>query len=180
MVNNSPLSPANEVHDLHLVARVDQGLAVAIALDDPQVVLHRNAAWIDAELCEQRADGDRAGELVRVAVQADRQSLPRYFTGGLRPAGPPYSLTRSPLRRLADDSELRRTRGAAARRYWMREHSPEAMLSDYLRLMEAARSRPAPRPPLPPHLVDGGMRQLETLIEPFGLSSPFVTRSERA
>jgi glycosyltransferase involved in cell wall biosynthesis len=76
------------------------------------------------------------------------------------------------MRRLAGDADLRRTIGDAGRRYWMREHSPEAMLSDYLRLMEAARSRPAPRPPLPPHLVDGGMRQLESLLAPLGVPSP--------
>jgi glycosyltransferase involved in cell wall biosynthesis len=84
------------------------------------------------------------------------------------------------MRRLAGDAELRRTLGDAGRRYWIREHSPQAMLSDYLRVMDAARSMAAPRPALPAHLVDGGMRQLETLIESFGFSSPLATRSERA
>ena len=79
------------------------------------------------------------------------------------------------MRRLAGDADLRQRLGAAARRYWIQEHSPEAMLSDYLRLMENARSTPAPRPVLPPHLVDGGLRRLERLVEPFGISSPLAS-----
>jgi glycosyltransferase involved in cell wall biosynthesis len=76
------------------------------------------------------------------------------------------------MRRLAKDRALRLALGAAARRHWIREHSPEAMLGDYERLMEAARSMPAPEATLPPHLVDDGMRRLSSLIEPFGIASP--------
>jgi hypothetical protein len=48
------------------------------------------------------------------------------------------------------------------------------MVSDYERLMELARSMPAPGETLPPHLVDDGTRRLSSLIEPFGISSPLV------
>jgi glycosyltransferase involved in cell wall biosynthesis len=78
------------------------------------------------------------------------------------------------MRRLAADRPLRLALGAAARRYWIREHSPEAMVSDYERLMELARSMPAPGETLPPHLVDDGTRRLSSLVEPFGISSPLV------
>jgi glycosyltransferase involved in cell wall biosynthesis len=76
------------------------------------------------------------------------------------------------MRRVAQDAGLRQTIGAAARRYWLREHSPEVMLSDYERSMEIARAACAPARRVPPHLVDDGTRLLERLIAPFGLPAP--------
>ena len=76
------------------------------------------------------------------------------------------------MRRLAEDAELRQTLGTSALRYWLREHSPGAMLDDYVRVMDAARARPAPRPALPVHLLDDGTRELNALLAPFGLPSP--------
>lgn len=77
------------------------------------------------------------------------------------------------MRRLAEDAELRQTLGSAAQSYWKREHSPEAMLADYLRLMAAAGAMPAPpRGSLPEHLVDDGTRLLQQLVAPFGIAAP--------
>ena len=76
------------------------------------------------------------------------------------------------MKRLVEDADLRQKLGAAAQAYWLREHSPEAMQEDYLRLMSAARSMPAPMGSLPPHLVDDGTRLLQTLIAPFGIAAP--------
>ena len=76
------------------------------------------------------------------------------------------------MRRLAGDTDLRRTLGEAARKHWIRDHAPEAMAADYERLMAAAHARPAPAVMLPPHLADRGMRRLDALLEPFGLPSP--------
>jgi hypothetical protein len=58
------------------------------------------------------------------------------------------------MRRLAGDAALRATLGAAARRYWQREHSLEKAAADYRRVMALAGARPVPRPALPPHLLD--------------------------
>ena len=76
------------------------------------------------------------------------------------------------MRRLAQDRALRQSLGDAARRHWLREHSPEAMLSDYERLIAETAARPTPSPSLPPHLIDGGGRLLESLLAPFGLPAP--------
>jgi glycosyltransferase involved in cell wall biosynthesis len=76
------------------------------------------------------------------------------------------------MKRLGQDAELRRTLGIAAQSYWRREHSPDAMLTDYLRVMSAARSLAAPSTPLPGHLVDDGTRLLERLLAPFGVAAP--------
>jgi glycosyltransferase involved in cell wall biosynthesis len=78
------------------------------------------------------------------------------------------------MKRLGEDAGLRHRLGDAARSYWLREHSPEAMLTDYLRLISAARSLPAPVGALPAHLVDDGTRLLQTLIAPFGIAAPLA------
>ncbi len=78
------------------------------------------------------------------------------------------------MRRLAEDPALRLALGESARQHWCRDHAPEGMLSDYERLMSAARSVLPPSPSLPAHLRDEGTRLLETLVEPFGLRSPLA------
>lgn len=77
------------------------------------------------------------------------------------------------MRRLAEDAALRRALGGAAQRYWLREHSPEAMQDDYERLMAAAREKRAPEPALPMHLLESGTDRLERLLKPFGVPAPF-------
>jgi glycosyltransferase involved in cell wall biosynthesis len=77
------------------------------------------------------------------------------------------------MRRLAEDEALRKTLGAAAQRYWQREHSPEAMRDGYERIIAAAQATPAPRPALPMHLLESGTGLLERLLKPFGVPAPF-------
>lgn len=77
------------------------------------------------------------------------------------------------MRRLAEDETLRRSLGNAARKYWSRHHSPEAMRDDYERVMTAARDRSAPKLPLPMHLLENGTGLLERLLKPFGVPAPF-------
>jgi glycosyltransferase involved in cell wall biosynthesis len=72
------------------------------------------------------------------------------------------------MRRLAADAGLRATLGRAARAWWYREHSVEAMVDDYLWAMARAVDRPVPRAELPAHLRDDGDRALRELLEPFG------------
>ncbi len=82
------------------------------------------------------------------------------------------------LRRLATDAELRAALGAAARRYWRREHSPETSVGDYHRVIALALGREAPRPTLPPHLRDNGDRTLRELLGPFGVGVHFANSIE--
>ena len=49
---------------------------IRLTLDDDDVVFDRDDTGIDVECGEQRADGDRAGDLVRLAVQTYRQVYP--------------------------------------------------------------------------------------------------------
>ena len=78
------------------------------------------------------------------------------------------------MRRLATDADLRGRLGRAAREYWMRGHSIDAMADDYERIMRDAASRPDPGVELPPHMRDPGDSRLRTLIRPFGLAFPFA------
>ncbi|HEX6463196.1 MAG TPA: hypothetical protein VFZ98_02030, partial [Vicinamibacterales bacterium] len=78
------------------------------------------------------------------------------------------------MRRLATDATLRARLGRAAREYWMREHSVDAMADDYERTSRDAAARPDPVVALPPHMRDPGDGWLRALIRPFGLVSPFA------
>jgi glycosyltransferase involved in cell wall biosynthesis len=77
------------------------------------------------------------------------------------------------LKRLATDGPLRAALGAAARRYWREEHSPEASVADYHRAIARALDRPAPRLALPAHFTGTGDRALRQLLAPFGLTPPW-------
>ena len=75
--------------------------------------------------------------------------------------------------RLAEDGGMRARLGAAARAYWLREHSKELMVEDYrrviVRAMQAPEGTAASGTQLPAHLVDVADRKLGALLEPFGL-----------
>ena len=106
---------------------------------------------------------------------------PRSWTTSL-PAAKPVAVAidildeehslRLAMRRLAADDDFRRSLGEAARRHWQAEHSFEAMVADYERVMARAGRRPAPSPALPPHLRNRGEERLEELLMPFGVRSP--------
>lgn len=73
------------------------------------------------------------------------------------------------MRRLASDPALRASLAAAGREYWQREHSPDAMIDDYRRIIGLAAARPAPGPNLPPHLVNDGGRVLRDILTGVGI-----------
>ena len=77
------------------------------------------------------------------------------------------------MRRLATDQALRLQIGSAARAYWQREHSYERMLDDYRRLIQLAASLPAPRPPLPEHLLNDTSGLTGRLLAPLGVPVPW-------
>lgn len=62
---------------------------------------------------------------------------------------------RAAMRRLGTDAALRARIGAAARRWWEREHTVDRMEADYERALQRAVSlpAPAPTPDWPAHLV---------------------------
>jgi glycosyltransferase involved in cell wall biosynthesis len=77
------------------------------------------------------------------------------------------------MRRLAVDVELRTALALAGRQYWQREHTVEAMVDDYERIMPIAAAQPDPKPALPAHARDAGERKLQTLLAPFHLDVPW-------
>jgi hypothetical protein len=82
------------------------------------------------------------------------------------------------MRRLAQDGALRASLGRAAREYWQREHSIEAMTHDY----ESAFARCASFGEIagfggnvegaPDQRRQVGDEHLRALLAPFGLESP--------
>jgi glycosyltransferase involved in cell wall biosynthesis len=75
------------------------------------------------------------------------------------------------MRRLASDAALREQLGRAARDWWRREHSVEAMIDDYERVMQEAAARPSPQVELPAHMRNPGDRRLRALMAPFGIEA---------
>jgi glycosyltransferase involved in cell wall biosynthesis len=89
------------------------------------------------------------------------------------------------LTRLALDRPLREELGAAARRHWAREHTPERMADDYRRVIQCAiadqrregvswsRGGPPRLPGLPAHLTEDGTALARRLLDDFGLRLPW-------
>jgi glycosyltransferase involved in cell wall biosynthesis len=73
------------------------------------------------------------------------------------------------MRRLAADADLRSALGQAARAWWAHEHSVDAMVEDYTRVIADAAGRPDPRPSLPAHMRDDADGTLRALLAPFGI-----------
>lgn len=109
-------------------------------------------------------------------VGAARDDVPAPVTVAVDVLDEDHSL-RLAMLRLAGDADLRARLGAAARAYWLREHSKEQMLDDYRRIIARAMEGPeggeSARPQLPAHLVDSADRKLHALLEPFGLPDPW-------
>jgi glycosyltransferase involved in cell wall biosynthesis len=77
------------------------------------------------------------------------------------------------MRRLASDGALREQLGLAAREWWGREHSLEAMVEDYERVLRDAAALPVPEVTLPAHTRNPGDRKLRALMGPFGVEIDF-------
>jgi glycosyltransferase involved in cell wall biosynthesis len=75
------------------------------------------------------------------------------------------------MSRLARDGALRAQLGRAAREWWRRTHSVDAMVEDYVQLIGEAAALPPPAVELPAHLRADGTRTLRALTAPLGLSA---------
>jgi hypothetical protein len=75
------------------------------------------------------------------------------------------------MSRLARDGALRAQLGRAAREWWRRTHSVDAMVEDYVQLIGEAAALPPPAVELPAHLRADGTRTLHALTAPLGLSA---------
>jgi glycosyltransferase involved in cell wall biosynthesis len=137
--------------------------------------------WTANALVEERGSRieDRRGQEVRMSNEArssvigSRSSVPVCVAIDILDED--HSL-RLAMRRLATDGDLRSALGAAAREWWGRHHSIEAMVDDYERVMREAAARPEPLVDLPAHMRQTGDRRLRTLLEPFGVPSPLTSR----
>ena len=72
------------------------------------------------------------------------------------------------IERLGESAALRNRLGAAARTYWLREHTLERMTDDYQRAISRAAAFSAPEVRLPAHLRPDPLALARTLAEPFG------------
>jgi hypothetical protein len=77
------------------------------------------------------------------------------------------------MRRLGADAALRDALGSAAQAYWIREHSQEAMLADYRRMLPVAAALPVPRPELPPHLRADETSRVDSILSHMGVPVPW-------
>jgi glycosyltransferase involved in cell wall biosynthesis len=73
------------------------------------------------------------------------------------------------LARLCGSADLRRAIGARARAWWESHHQLPAMADAYQRVIGEAAARPAPRPALPPHLLDDGSGTMNALLKEMGI-----------
>ena len=83
-------------------------------------------------------------------------------------------MLRLAVRRLAEDRDLRATLGAAARRHWQAQGTPELMARDYEELLEAARVAADPVVPegWPDHLRADGTATARRLVAGMGVPFP--------
>ncbi|MGE0814274.1 MAG: glycosyltransferase family 4 protein [Vicinamibacterales bacterium] len=76
------------------------------------------------------------------------------------------------LEGLARSPDLRAALGAAARDYWRRGHTVDAMADGYEAVVDRALARRIPEVELPPHLVATGDERMTALLAPFGIGAP--------
>jgi glycosyltransferase involved in cell wall biosynthesis len=76
------------------------------------------------------------------------------------------------LRRLGSDAELRLRLGAAARSYWVSNHTVAAMAADYERAIALAQELPAPVAALPAHLRPDPLGHTREVIRDLLTQSP--------
>src|SRR5262249_56973812 len=75
------------------------------------------------------------------------------------------------MRQLIDDATVREAIARGGYRYWSSNHSLDAMVDDYRRLLARAAARPAPRPAdLPAHFTDDYSGRAREILRQFGVS----------
>ena len=84
---------------------------------------------------------------------------------------------RAAMRRLGTDGDLRTRIGAAARRWWEREHTVERMVADYERVIARAIEVPAPlpSPDWPAHIAARPAASVERVLSREVLSTDVVS-----
>jgi hypothetical protein len=78
----SCLPAPDEVDNFDLISFANQGRFIVRTLEHDQIVLDRDATGVNFELRQERADGERTGDLKLIAVERDFQT-----TGGLLTPG---------------------------------------------------------------------------------------------
>jgi glycosyltransferase involved in cell wall biosynthesis len=127
--------------------------------------------WTVREVGGRRSEVGKGHEDSALSNRPPTSGLPPPICVAIDILDEDHSL-RLAMRRLASDSALRNQLGQAARAWWVREHSLEAMVDDYERVMHEAASRPDPVVDLPAHLRNAGDSKLRALLEPLGVSDP--------
>ena len=80
------------------------------------------------------------------------------------------------MQRLATDRVLREELARRGYEYWRREHTPELMVDDYRRVIQAAASRPAPVPTgLPAHITNDYSETARQIARRFDASIDILT-----
>ena len=67
------LPAPDEVDDFDLIPFANQGRFIVRPLEHDQIVLDRDTTGVNFELRQERADGERTGDLELIAVERDFQ-----------------------------------------------------------------------------------------------------------
>jgi hypothetical protein len=71
------LPASDEIHDLDTIAFAHHAVAICVALEDDEIVFDRNAARVDVESGEKFGNRERAGQVVRLAIERDFHLIER-------------------------------------------------------------------------------------------------------
>ena len=71
------LPASDEIDDLHAIAFAHHAGAIQGALEDDLIVFDRNAARVDVESGEELGNRERAGQVVRLAIERDGHLIER-------------------------------------------------------------------------------------------------------
>ena len=78
------LPTSDEIHDLHAIAVAHHAGPIRVALEDDEIVFDRNAARVDVQSGEELGKRERAGQVVRLAIERDGHLFDRTPADGSR------------------------------------------------------------------------------------------------
>jgi hypothetical protein len=82
------------------------------------------------------------------------------------------------MRLLADDPSRRDSLARAGHAYWAANHTLDAMVEDYRRVLSQAAARPAPQPgDLPSHFTDDHSARTREILATFGLDLALLRKT---